>query len=106
MGRQELETLGLGPVAVTAAQQRAAALHIADRIAAEHPHPLDEEMPALAGQLIARNADVRQKLHDLIDALGLRVGLAEIAALQDREVGLEAELITAIADTQRLKEQQ
>lgn len=83
--------------------ERAAAVHAADRVGAEHPHPFDDEMPRLAGQIIAKDPAVRQKVHDLIDALGLRVGLGELAALQGREVGLEADLITATDTNQRLE---
>lgn len=50
---------------------RAAALHIADRVAAEHPHPLDDGRPQLAGQAIARDPAVRDGLLQLLDAIGL-----------------------------------
>lgn len=110
MGADELGQQVLGGITVDPARWRQmvrrAAVHVADRVAAEHPHPLDQEMPQLAGQLIAKNPAVRQQLHDLIDALGLQVGLAELQQLQDREVGLEAELIAATDTNQRLKEQQ
>ena len=56
---------------LTAQQQRAAAVHVADRIAAEHPHPLDDVMPKLAGRLIAQDPAVRGGLLELLDALGL-----------------------------------
>lgn len=56
---------------VTAQQQRAAAVHVADRIGAEHPHPLDDVMPKLAGRLIAQDPAVRGGLLELLDALGL-----------------------------------
>lgn len=45
---------------------RQAAVNVADRIAAEHPHPLDDGYPQLAGQAIARNPAVRKKLLDAI----------------------------------------
>ncbi len=47
-------------------------MHLADRIAAEHPHPLDDGYPALAGQAIARNPKVRRDLGELLDLLGLK----------------------------------
>lgn len=103
MSGKELGVTSLGSVDVQPAQARRAAVHAADRIAAEHPHPLDDEMPALAGQLIARNPDARRQLLELLDALGLVRGVAEIERLQDREVGLEAELIVATDVNQRLK---
>lgn len=52
------------------------AVHVADRVGTEHPHPADQEMPQLAGQLIAKDPEVRQQLHDLLDALGLHTELA------------------------------
>jgi len=55
---------------VTPQVRRAAAVHIADRIAAEHPHPLDELMPRLAGRLIARDPAVRDGVLELLDAIG------------------------------------
>lgn len=56
---------------VTADQQRAASVHIADRIAGEHPHPLDDVMPRLAGRLIAKDPAVTAGVLELLDALGL-----------------------------------
>jgi len=50
---------------------RQAAIHVADRIAAEHPHPLDDVMPKLAGRLIAKDPAVRAGVLDLLAALGL-----------------------------------
>ena len=52
-------------------QLRAAAVHVADRIAAEHPHPLDDVMPKLAGRLIAQDPAVTAGVLELLDALGL-----------------------------------
>lgn len=56
---------------VTTDQLRAAAVHCADRVAAEHPHPLDDYMPKLAGRLIAQDPTVRGDLLELLDAIGL-----------------------------------
>lgn len=50
---------------------RAAAVHLADRVAAEHAHPLDDQEPKLAGQLIAKDPAVRAQLLELLDQLGL-----------------------------------
>ena len=63
------DTVDVGPV--DARVQRAAAVHVADRVASEHPHPLDEQMPKLAGRLTGRNPEARQQLLDLLDALGV-----------------------------------
>lgn len=71
MGGREVETLGFGPVNVNASLQRAAALHVADRLAVEHPHPLDDQMPRLAGRLVGRDPEVRRQARELLDALGL-----------------------------------
>jgi hypothetical protein len=52
--------------------ERAAAVHIADRVAAEHPHPLDELMPRHAGRLLAADPAVNAGVLELLDALGLK----------------------------------
>lgn len=51
---------------------RRAAVHVADRVAAENPHPDDDRNPTLAGQAIARDPAVRQDLGELLDLLGLK----------------------------------
>lgn len=61
----------LAGVNVTSEQTRAAAVHVADRVAAEYPHPLDDVMPHLAGRLTADNPAARADLRELLDALGL-----------------------------------
>lgn len=50
---------------------RAAAVHVADRVAAEHPHPLDDGYPQLAGQAIACNPAVRDDVRYLLAVIGL-----------------------------------
>lgn len=62
MGGQELH-LELGPVVVTRRQRRAAAVHVADRIAAEHPQMTAAELAA--------NPLIAAGLRDLLNALGL-----------------------------------
>ena len=62
----------LAGVNVTARQARAAAVHIADRVAAEHPHPLDDLMPRLAGKQLATDPVIADELSDLLGALGIR----------------------------------
>lgn len=62
MSGRELEA-NLGPCTVTRRQRRAAAVHIADRIAAEHPH--------LTAAELAADPTVRAGLRDLLNALGL-----------------------------------
>lgn len=106
MGGHDVESISFGPVVTSRQQKQAAALHVADRIGAEHEHPLDELMPRLAGRLTGQNPDVKAQLLHLLDVLGLRKGLAEIEELQDREVGLEAELAIATAENQRLTGEQ
>lgn len=54
--------------------ERKAAIHLADHVAAEHPHPLDERMPRIAGAVIAKDPAVRHDLGELLDALGLLKG--------------------------------
>lgn len=53
----------LGPVVVTRDQRRAAALHVADRIAAEHPQ--------MTAAQLAANPHARAELRDLLTQLGL-----------------------------------
>lgn len=49
---------------------RRAAVHVADRIGAKHPHPDDDLKPALAGRAIAHNPDAREDVLELLDAIG------------------------------------
>lgn len=70
MGAREVEAVGLGPVNVTATQMRAAAVHCADRIAAEHPGPMDDLMPRLAGKQLAHDPAARDDVLELLDAIG------------------------------------
>ena len=59
---REVETGGFGPVTVTAAEWRAAAVHAADRIAARHPH--------LPGRRIAHDPTSRADVRELLHAIG------------------------------------
>lgn len=68
MGARELEA-GLGPVILPPAMQRAAAVRIADQICVEHPDPLDDTMPKLAGRLLAQDPAVAAGLRELLDAI-------------------------------------
>lgn len=52
-------------------QARAAAVHVADRIAAEHPHELDDVMPRLAGKQLAKDPAIAAGVLELLDVLGL-----------------------------------
>ena len=54
----------------TAWQARAAAVHVADRIGAEHPHPDDETDPQGAGRQLAHDPAVRAELLLLLDVIG------------------------------------
>lgn len=71
MSGRELDQYVLAVGAPTAKQTRAAAVHVADRIAAEHPHPLDDVMPRLAGRTLARDPAVAAGVLELLDVLGL-----------------------------------
>ncbi|MFP3986949.1 hypothetical protein U9R90_05480 [Streptomyces sp. E11-3] len=55
----------------TVEQRREAAVTVADRIAAEHPHELDDLMPRLAGKQLAHDPVVAARVRELLDALGL-----------------------------------
>ena len=57
--------------APTAWQARAAAVHCADRIAAEHRHPLDFVMPKRAGRTLAQDPAIAAGVLELLDVLGL-----------------------------------
>ena len=52
-------------------RERAAAVRIADQVGAEHPHPLDDGYPQLAGQAIARDPAVRDQVLELLAVIGL-----------------------------------
>ncbi|MFF2383673.1 hypothetical protein [Streptomyces sp. NPDC058108] len=71
MGGSEIESYTLGAIGADAGERRKAAVRIADKVAARHPHPLDERHPALAGAAIAKDPAVHGELLDLLAALGL-----------------------------------
>jgi len=70
MAGRELDqyTLAAGPV--DEQQLRRAAVHLADRIAAEHLTEFDELAPEYAGRLVAQDPTVRAALRDLLDVIG------------------------------------
>lgn len=66
----------------------AAALHVANRVAAEHPHPLDDDYPQLAGQAIACDPAVRDDLRYLLAVIGLlEADLDEVKTVNARLKG-------------------
>jgi hypothetical protein len=70
MSGGEIDTLGVGPVtSLPPTLQRAAAIRIADQVAAENPNPLDDTMPKLAGRLLAKDPVVAAGLRELLDAV-------------------------------------
>jgi hypothetical protein len=50
-----------------AGELRRAAIRIADQVGKEHPHPLDDYMPGIAGADIARNPAVQAEVTELLD---------------------------------------
>lgn len=68
----ELADYGPKPPTADAVLQRRAAVRVADQIAAEHPHPLDDRLPRLAGQELAMDPVIAAGVLELLDALGLR----------------------------------
>lgn len=46
---------------------RRAAKSIADQIGREHPHPLDDVMPRIAGAVIGRDPQARADVTNLVD---------------------------------------
>ncbi|WP_405888796.1 hypothetical protein OG762_36510 [Streptomyces sp. NBC_01136] len=63
----ELADYGPKPSIPDAVLQRRAAVRIA-----EHPHPLDDRLPRLAGQELAMDPVIAAGVLELLDALGLR----------------------------------
>lgn len=51
---------------------RKTAIRIADHIGAEHPHPLDDVMPRIAGAVIAKDPAIATGVLELLAALGIR----------------------------------
>lgn len=68
---------------------RLAAVYVAARVAAEHPHPLDDGYPRLAGQAIAHEPAVREDLLELLDAIGCPE--AAVIAAKDRNTCLKGD---------------
>jgi hypothetical protein len=84
MSGRDLDTRSLGNATVDAQQALDAALHIADRVAGEHPHPLDDTMPRLAGRLVGRDPEAADSVRELLAALGLPTTTDAHRALQAR----------------------
>lgn len=70
MGGQDLGQDIASVGRITAADYRKAAVHLADRIAAQHPTDFDETAPEYAGRLVGLDPTVRTTLRDLLDAIG------------------------------------
>jgi hypothetical protein len=68
----ELADYGPKPTIPDAVLQRRAAVRIADQIGAEHPHPLDEYMPRIAGAVLAKDPVIAAGVLELLAALGIR----------------------------------
>lgn len=52
--------------------ERAAAVQIADQVGVEHPHPLDDLMPRLAGKQLGQDPVIAAGVLELLDAIGLK----------------------------------
>jgi hypothetical protein len=70
MGGRELDQHVLGDTAINPALMRRAAVHLADRIAAQHPTELDDLAPEYSGRLLAQDPTIRAGLRELLDAIG------------------------------------
>jgi hypothetical protein len=57
---------------ITTDQERRTAVRAADFVAAEHPHPLDDTKPDVAGRELATDPLIRAGLLELLDALGIQ----------------------------------
>lgn len=63
--------LGHSAVNNSPQEMRAAAVAAADRIAAEHPHELDNVMPRLAGRQLAQDPAIAAGVRELLSVIGL-----------------------------------
>lgn len=70
MGGRELDQHVLGDTVIDPDLMRRAAVHIADRIAAQHPTELDDLAPEYAGRLLAQDPTIRAGLRELLAAIG------------------------------------
>jgi hypothetical protein len=70
MGGRELDQHVLGDTVTDPDLLRRAAVHIADRIAAQHPTDLDDLAPEYAGRLLAQDPTIRAGLRELLAAIG------------------------------------
>jgi hypothetical protein len=68
----ELADYGPKPTTAEQAELRKAAVRIADQIAAEHPHPLDDVMPRIAGAVIAKDPVIAAGVLELLAQLGIQ----------------------------------
>ena len=57
---------------ITTDQERRTAVRTADFVASEHPHPLDDTKPDVAGRELATDPLIRAGLLELLDALGIQ----------------------------------
>ncbi|MFE2563132.1 hypothetical protein [Streptomyces mirabilis] len=67
----ELTDYGPKPTPAEAAEQRRAAVRIADQFGKEHPHPLDDEDPRQAGRELSKDPVIAAGFLELAAALGL-----------------------------------
>ncbi len=70
MAGRELDQYTLGCDPTDEQVLRRAAVHVADQVAAQHPHPLDDVMPKLAGRQLATDPTARAELLLLLDVIG------------------------------------
>jgi hypothetical protein len=68
----ELADYGPKPPTAKQGELRRAAVRIADHSGAGHPHPLDEDMPRIAGAVLAKDPAIAAGVLELLDALGIR----------------------------------
>jgi hypothetical protein len=82
MGGRDLDTRSLGNATVDAQQALDAALHVADRVGGENPHPDDETNPRAAGKAIGQDPVIAAGVRELLAALGLPTAAVGRRALQ------------------------
>lgn len=91
MSGREIESSGIALPAIKPDEwqriERAAAVRIADQVGAEHPHPLDDLMPRLAGKQLGQDPVIAAGVLELLDAIGLLED--QVAAAKARNTRLK-----------------
>jgi hypothetical protein len=63
--------LTAAPIGLDPTDYRKAAVRIADQVAGEHPHPLDDIMPRLAGRQLGQDPVIALGVRELLTVLAI-----------------------------------